>query len=281
MDHHVSIVIPCRNEKPYLKEMLESIKVTHSDELLEIIIINDGSEDGCCDFLEAKDFHYPWPISLLKEKGIGPAKARNVGAKHAGGDVLLFCDGHLIIDDPLWITKLLAPMADDNIGAVCPGISTTDKQSVGYGCTLGSDLSFVWLPKPSSATVVPVGPGGCLAIKKEVFSIIGGFEEKFPAWGFEDIEISIKMWLFGYRILVAPQVVVAHVFRQKHPYKVDYKDVDYNLLWLAIIHFNQQRLFKVVQMVSQRSYLNENLERLMKSTVWQQSEAYRKKRKYD
>jgi len=277
----VSIIVPCRNEKPHLEKMLKSMETTSSNELHELVVIDDGSEDGCCDFLE-RDFSYRWPVKLLKRQGLGPARARNLGASIAQGDVLIFCDAHLIIDQSNWITELVKGIAEDDIGAICPGIAASDNRGViGYGGTINHQFAFTWLSKPEKISEIPIGPGGCIAIRKEVFQHIGGFEENFPAWGFEDIEISIRMWLFGYRIMINPAVEVEHVFRSKHPYPIKYSEVDYNMLWLAICHFNKQRLLKIVEIVNARKDLDHLLTRLQDSNVWQQSNEYLKMRKYD
>jgi glycosyltransferase involved in cell wall biosynthesis len=274
-------VIPCRNEKGHLEAMLQSLKITKGNWLLELTIVDDGSEDGGCDFLEREDFSFPWPVTLVKTANLGPARARNLGAQGAQGEVLLFCDAHLIVDDPDWIEKILAGFNGDNIGAVCPGIAASDSTgAVGYGGTLDSQLTFCWLAKPAAMQDIPIGPGGCIAIQKNVFEEIGGFEENFPAWGFEDVELSIKMWLFGHRIVVNPEVKVYHVFRTKHPYPIKYAEVDYNLLWLAISHFSPKRLLKVVEMVNVREGLNNNLQRLANSLVWEKSSWLRSRRKF-
>ncbi|MFP3589730.1 galactosyltransferase-related protein, partial [Paraburkholderia sp. SIMBA_055] len=73
----------------------------------------------------------------------------------------------------------------------------------------------------------PCLPGGCLAIKKDVFFDIGGFDKGFIVWGHEDIEISIKMWLFGYKCFIQPQVKVLHIFRKSFPYTVKASHTDY------------------------------------------------------
>lgn len=262
--------------------MLESMKVTKGDCLKEIVIVDDGSTDGSCDFLEGESFQSDHTINVIKGNSSGPAKARNIGARSTDGEVLIFCDAHLIINDPYWIEKLMICFVNDDVGAVCAGIeSASDANAIGYGVTLDKILSFSWIPKPSAISPVPVGPGGCIAIRRDVFNIIGGFEENFPAWGHEDVEISIKMWLFGYQILVNPHVTVAHVFRTQHPYTLKYEDVDYNLLWMAICHFDQRRLLKVMEMVNRRNSLDVNLKRLLSSGVFDKSKDLRSRRKYD
>src|SRR5438270_863334 len=72
-------------------------------------------------------------------------------------------------------------------------------------------------------------PGGCIAISKKVFTDIGGFDREFRVWGYEDVEFSIRMWLFGYSCFVQPKVKILHLFRTSHPYTVSWEDFYFNL----------------------------------------------------
>ncbi|MCL6447244.1 MAG: glycosyltransferase [Armatimonadetes bacterium] len=48
----VSLIIPCRNEGSYLQHTLRSLIEAKTELSYEIIVVNDGSTDGCCNFLE-------------------------------------------------------------------------------------------------------------------------------------------------------------------------------------------------------------------------------------
>ncbi|MGF7185256.1 glycosyltransferase involved in cell wall biosynthesis [Desulfitispora alkaliphila] len=277
----VSIVIPCKNESPHLEKMLISLAEVYQDRDLEVIVVDDASTDDSCHFLngDGRD-RFPWEVNLLKSPGIGPSRARNKGAWSAKGSILIFCDGHLLFSHKDWISKLVNSLKENSAAAVVPGIGAVGAEEVvGYGVTLDKDLSFTWLPQPKEITEVPVAPGGCVAVDREIFKKIGGFEDNFLSWGFEDIEFSIRLWLLGYRILVTPDTRVEHVFRTKHPYKVKYEDIDYNLLWMAICHFNRRRLLQVVNKVAKRGTLSNNLFELDKANVWGKREELLKKRK--
>ncbi len=280
----VSVIIPCRNEKPHLEAMLKSMEQTPVEDILEVIVIDDGSEDGCCDFLKEAPEKGKWPVRLVSTKDQGPAKARNLGAELAQGELLLFCDAHLLINDFQWISEIKRgfQLAGQHTGAICPGIgATTNNEAVGYGGTLDSNLGFNWLARPKEVKPVPIGPGGCLAVKKQVFQDCKGFEQNFPTWGFEDVEFSLRMWLFGYEVAVQPSTMVLHEFRRQHPYPINYLDTDYNLMWLAICHFDSRRLLKVAEQVAARNNLPVVLEKLFTSSVWQYSQQYRQRRVRD
>lgn len=51
-------------------------------------------------------------------------------------------------------------------------------------------------------------------IQPSEMPLIGGFEHGFKTWGREDEEISLKLWLMGYKCAVEPACTVLHIFRQ-------------------------------------------------------------------
>lgn len=86
----VSIIIPVYNVAPYLVEALESV-INQTYEYIEIIIINDGSNDGSdiiCDKYAQKDNR----IKVVHQKNKGLSAARNVGLDIKSGEVVAFMD---------------------------------------------------------------------------------------------------------------------------------------------------------------------------------------------
>ena len=86
----VSIIIPVYNVAPYLRETLDSVvNQTYKD--LEIIIVDDGSNDGSsaiCEEYASADKR----IKLIHQSNKGLSGARNTGLEHATGDYVSFID---------------------------------------------------------------------------------------------------------------------------------------------------------------------------------------------
>ncbi|VDO57025.1 unnamed protein product [Onchocerca flexuosa] len=61
--------------------------------------------------------------------------------------------------------------------------------------------------------------GGLLAIDRKYFRKMGEYDTGMEIWGAENIEMSVRIWLCGGSILVAPCSHVGHVFRARRPYK--------------------------------------------------------------
>ncbi|WP_158737174.1 glycosyltransferase [Alteribacillus sp. YIM 98480] len=274
----ISIIFPAKNEEDNVKKTLNSLFSSHTNHKFEVIVVDDGSSDGCCDFL--KHYSKRHFVKLIRTEGIGAANARNLGAKNANGKYLAFCDAHLFFNN-LWIDKLLAPLKSSKTDAICPGIADVNNpSSVGYGQTLKPNLVIRWNKKHINLAETAVVPGGCFMISQSTFNDVGGFETGFKTWGYEDIELSIKLWLFGYKCSVLSSVKVLHVFRKSHPYQLSNEHINYNLMRMAYSHFNQTRIKKCKKLIKKGD--PSKIEKMvLKDGVLNQRNTYFTKRTYD
>lgn len=95
-DKLVSIIVPVYNVKDYLNECLDSIRL-QTYEKIEVLLVDDGSTDGCagiCDEFMKDD---PRFIAIHKRNG-GVASARNEGLKRANGEYVAFVDSDDSVD---------------------------------------------------------------------------------------------------------------------------------------------------------------------------------------
>lgn len=90
----VSVIVPCYNVEKYVKECLDSIlNQTIGLENLEVILVDDCSEDGTRAILEAYEERYPDNIILIKLSENGKqGTARNIGLGYVSGDYVSFVD---------------------------------------------------------------------------------------------------------------------------------------------------------------------------------------------
>lgn len=85
----ISVVIPVYNVEKYIRKCLESIlNQTYSN--LEIIVINDGTEDNSIKIVQ--EYSYDKRIKIVNRKNLGVSNARNVGLKISTGEYIHFCD---------------------------------------------------------------------------------------------------------------------------------------------------------------------------------------------
>jgi GT2 family glycosyltransferase len=239
----VSVVIISRNEGAELRATVENLTETLPRRGSEIIVVDDGSTDGSTAFLKKRH-----EIRLLKSDGIGVANARNFGASHATGDAIVFCDAHMRAPKG-WHRALLELLESNEVGAVAPGVySLTEPRRRGYGLYfVGPELHARWHAKRGKKPVeVPIVPGCFLAMRRSVFEATGGFDSGMRQLGGNDNELSLRLWLLGYRLFVVPTIAVGHLFRTSIPFEATWTSVVHNRLRTAFVHFGEARVARVV-----------------------------------
>lgn len=273
---YVSVIIPVKNEGSLLKNTIESLIAVNTTTSFEIIVVDDGSNDNCCEFLINKEF-----IKLTTTPGVGSAQARNKGVEIALGKYLVFCDAHLSFEDN-WMENLLEPLINGEADAVNPGIAdSVHIDNIGYGYTWDHKLAPKWNVEKLEPFYTPLLAGGCLAVSREVFNDVGGFEKNFKVWGKEDEEFSLKLWLFGYRCMVQPNIKILHFFRPDNPpFQITWEDLNWNFLRLAYSHFSQERINKCKSLIKYSDPIRIE-EELLASGIMEQRNHYMKRRKFD
>ncbi|MBW9152826.1 glycosyltransferase family 2 protein [Clostridium estertheticum] len=278
----VSIIIPCKNELNNLKKTVESIMNSKNKLSYEIIIVDDGSTDRSCDFININKESYK-DIKLISVLNFGAAGSRNFGAKTASGKYLFFCDAHVSVPD-YWLDNLIKTLEDNNAHIIAPVIKDMVKENYkGYGQTWDNNLNVMWLLNKieTNGSEIPIACGCAFGIKKEVFEAIGGFDKYFEVWGKEDEELCFKSWLFGYKIILDISVEVKHLFRSKHPYLVTPENVIYNFLCMAYCHFENKNLVKALNIACKDygfSYATAKI--MLNEDLMKQRKEYLNKRKY-
>lgn len=114
----VSVIVPTYNVAPFIAETLESILGQAGVSAIEVVVVDDGSQDGTPDVVLQMATTDP-RLHLLRNDGPrGAASARNHGLRHASGEWVAFLDG-----DDLWMPdnlrlKLEAAHSDPSIQMV-------------------------------------------------------------------------------------------------------------------------------------------------------------------
>lgn len=96
MKNKVSIIIPCYNIEKYVEKCLNSI-IKQTERNIEIICVNDGSEDNTLKLLQ-KYQQIDNRIKIVEKNNGGVASARNVGIRESNGEYIMFVDGDDYID---------------------------------------------------------------------------------------------------------------------------------------------------------------------------------------
>ena len=131
MEHiAISVIVPIYNTKPYLEECIESILDQKINVPVEVLLIDDGSTDGCadlCDRYAARDAR----VRVIHQENQGLSAARNAGIDAAKGRYYSFIDSDDVVLPGFLQTLYDACERHDAYMALC---SVEDVQENGKSC---------------------------------------------------------------------------------------------------------------------------------------------------
>ena len=165
----VSVVIPAYNEATYIDRLLDAL-TKQNFKSFEVIVSDARSKDGTKEVVDS--FKKSLDIHFVEAPPLGPAHGRNIGAKKAKGDWILFFDADVDINDRDFIGKLIR-------GAEAKGWSTTSGQLRVSGHSLLAKLGHSQGYMNFAAhTKHPIAQGYCIMTRRQVFEDNHGFNEK-------------------------------------------------------------------------------------------------------
>lgn len=109
----ISVIIPVYNAEKWIHETLDSL-VVQTYQNVEIICVDDGSNDSSCEIIEKYQEKYE-NIRLVRQKNFGVCAARNTGIKNASGEYIAFLDADDYVEADMYekmITKLKEDKSD-------------------------------------------------------------------------------------------------------------------------------------------------------------------------
>lgn len=281
----VSVVVVSHNEGANLRSTVDNLLAT-LPAYSELVVVDDCSTDGSVDAIRA----YPDVRVLRTPERLGSSQSRNFGAFASQGDALVFSDAH-VETEPGWVPELTRVLEDPHVGLAGPAVAALGAPEFkGYGMTCapnrdvrGDDLLVPrWLYLRSNTPyAVPMLCGCFVAMRRDAFESCGGFDSGIRQWGSEDTELSIRLWLLGYECVLVPDVEVAHLFKERHGYHVDYVSVLHNMLRMATVHFGDERLVELYETVANDPALAAADELLQTTDVYERRDQLRALRRYD
>lgn len=202
---HYSIIIPCLNEEKFLPKLLASLAVqTRRD--FEVIVVDGASRDKTIAIAETFKKKLP-KFTVYSVPSPGISLQRNHGAAQARGEWLIFIDAD----------SILLPYALERVDAfihqVKPAMFTTwfrsdsEKPSDGL-VTLLFDM-FI------EAAIIfrrPVTQGTFVAVKKQAFDAVGGFDERHE-FG-EDYDLTKRITKKGWPLHILRETLYVYSLRR-------------------------------------------------------------------
>ncbi|MEO1145342.1 MAG: glycosyltransferase [Cyanobacteria bacterium J06638_22] len=202
-----SIVIPTYNRRPILEKCLTALEQQPLPENTavdgyEVVVVDDGSTDGTVAWLQQTDA-FPH-VQLVKQDHQGPAAARNLGIATAKGDTIIFIDSDLVVTPDFLrahsetLQQEAERLRSDRLFTYGRVINTCNFENPTAEPFKVTDFSAAYF-----AT-------GNVAIARHWLEKAGAFDTRFQLYGWEDLELGVRLKQLGLKLVKCPEAVGYH-----------------------------------------------------------------------
>jgi len=203
-----SVVIPTYNRLPILQKCLKALEHQHlrEDTVVtgyEVVVVDDGSTDGTLEWLDSHRQELS-KVRSLSQDHLGPAAARNLGVEQAKGDTIIFIDSDLVVTE-----NFLQAHAD----ALVQGQQQLGSDRVfTYGWVINTNNFDNPSSEPYKITDFSAAyfATGNVAIARKWLEEVGLFDTRFQLYGWEDLELGVRLKQLGLKLIKCPAAVGYH-----------------------------------------------------------------------
>lgn len=212
---NISIIIPNYNGEKLIQKNLPKVieeLSNYSKYKSEIIIVDDASVDNSMDVLKSFEDKYSNLVILRNEKNLGFSSTVNKGVANAKYEILILLNTD-VYPSKGFLLPLLKHFNNDDVFAVgCMDKSIEADKTILRGRGLGQwERGFLVHKRGEvNKTNTLWVSGGSGAFRKSIWEKLGGLNELYNPFYWEDIDLSYRALKSGYKILFEPKSIVYH-----------------------------------------------------------------------
>ena len=232
----VSVVTVAYGAEPWLERSVDSV-LASVGVVVDVVIVDNGCTDGAVDRLRGR----PGVSVVDPGRNTGFAQGCNLGVAASGSSVVALVNPDAVVEAAA-LARLAEAVGDPEVGIATCSLRLADAPD--RLNSAGNEIHFLGLSwsgsfdRPASercaATDVMAASGAGMALRREVWDELGGFEAEFFAYQ-EDAELSVRVWLSGRRVLYVPEAVIVHRYEfSRNPTKFFLLDRNRLLLVLTV-----------------------------------------------
>ena len=198
----VDVIIPSFNGKYLLEKHLDKV-IKNTDHLNKIIIIDNGSDDGTVDWLEK---NYPETIVVKNKTNLGFTKPVNQGVAESKAEYIVLLNND-VEPEKDYLKNIFGYFKDEKVFAVS---FNEEKSSWPLFTWREGKIQFTRGEDKSSPIYTTWASGGSAIFRRSIWDNIGGFNEIYAPYYWEDIDICYRSWKMGYKVIWDNQSIVHH-----------------------------------------------------------------------
>jgi len=200
----VTAIIPVYDGLAHLEKSLPALQRAGDPAALEIIVVDDGSNDGSADYARARG------VRVMSSGGRqrGPGAARNVGSAVARGEIVLFVDADVAVH-PDVLAHVLPAFRESDVVAIFGAYDDRPPHRGFASQYMNLRHHYVHQDATDDAQTFWTGLG---AVRRDALLAVGGFDGKrFPRPSIEDIDLGRRLREKGGRIRRLPDMQATHL----------------------------------------------------------------------
>lgn len=260
----VTLLIVTWNGRHHLERHVASVleAAQRSRYACEVLVVDNGSTDGTRAWLRER---YPEIRLLALECNKGFGGGNNRGAQAACGKWLVFLNNDVRVE-PNFLDPLLKHFESPDVFAVGARLEALEGFRCETGLTRGMFRYGLFTMEHNRDTydiaVSSLYPSGsAMAVDREKFLTLGGFDELFAPFYWEDTDLGYRAWKRGWRVLFEPRSIAYHTHRgtirnyptrfinlicERNRWLFTWKDLIDQTLWLKHFVWLPVRLMKAL-----------------------------------
>ncbi len=222
----ISVVIPVYKKKEmFLKNLKHNFSYLQD---IEIIIVNDYPGESL-----KKDLEVINAILVENKTNLGFGGAVNVGVEKASNNFVLLLNSDVVLHDDSFKKALIYFKKNKKLFAVSFAQKEKDGTTVGKNIIYWQN-GFLHHKKASDTKFGfnAWAEGGTCILSRDKYLALGGFDQIYSPFYWEDIDLSYRAWKKGYEILFEPTVMMEHhhestigtYFSKAHVKKIAYRN---------------------------------------------------------
>ena len=212
-DISISVIIPCLNAGDEFQFLLKVLKAQKGFKDIEIIIVDSGSTDRTLDFAE----RFNAKVIQIKPEEFSHSYARNLGAKHASGDFLLFTVQDALPPSDTWLHEMFTVLSDNQVAAVSCAETPREDADLFYRQICWNHYNFLEVQNadrifslPKVQNHISLRQNGQLSdlanlISRELFE-----QYQYRLNYAEDIDLGIRLIKDGYKLAFLGTTRIIH-----------------------------------------------------------------------
>jgi cellulose synthase/poly-beta-1,6-N-acetylglucosamine synthase-like glycosyltransferase len=197
-----SVIVPAFNAATDIESCLRALLAQSvPPDQYEIIVVDDGSSDRTAEVVQM------FPVRFVQQAHAGPASARNLGARLATAEFLLFTDADCV---PVytWIQEIVRPLENDTRVAGTKGVYRTRQRGlIPRMAQVEFEEKYAHLRQHACIDFVDTSSA---AFRADAFWQAGGFDTGFRSASNEDTQLSFALVSRGWRLVFCERAVVYH-----------------------------------------------------------------------